>query len=429
MAVVNEKKKLNGTVNQEANQPVIAQSGNNGGKLSPNMNASTYAQLQNNATKPKTNGGSSGLTGVSTNTAQQLASAQTGYQSPYSLMMSNIMQQIVNPQGFNYEFNADPMFQAYSDMYTQQGKQASLDAQAQAAALTGGYGNSYGAAAGNQAYQQWLTQLYDKGMELYDRAYDRYKNDWNQTLQQYDVLNAADQQGYNQWLNNLNYWTQLGQAENQDYYNAQNLTLSQQEQAMQQALQQWQMQNGDQQLALQQQQFEYAQAQDAQNYAYQLCASILANGHMPSAALLAAAGISAEDAAAMMAVLQATGGSGGSGGSGGDDRPGDTEKPNNHLSGTPYNVATSEVQANNLAHNQDVVSSIQQNLNNMPSSLQQGILQAAQNTLSNPNTSQAVQNLINATTNGVNSNSGNVMTQGKPNIGTYNGWSSKKKKD
>lgn len=178
-----------------------------------------------------------GLTGVSANTAQQIASAQQGYNSPYSGMINSILQQITNPQEFKYEFNQDNLFKAYQDLYTQQGRQASLDAQGQAAGLTGGYGNSYGAAVGNQAYQQWLTRLYDKGLEFYDRARQRYNDDWNQLLGQYDVLNGQDQQGYQQWLNNLNYWTGLGQTENQGYMNDQQLAIQQAQLQIQQ--EQW----------------------------------------------------------------------------------------------------------------------------------------------------------------------------------------------
>lgn len=276
MAVVNEKKKIQETVVQPAAKTVQTAQ-----KVQP-ISAGKVADGKQQGYK-KVNP-YAGLTGVSANTAQQIASAQHGYQSPYSGMINNILQQITNPQEFNYEFNKDNLFNAYQDLYTQQGRQASLDAQGQAAGLTGGYGNSYGAAVGNQAYQQWLTKLYDKGLELYDRARQRYNDDWNQLLGQYDVLNGQDQQGYQQWLNNLNYWTGLGQTENQGYLN-------------------------DQQLHMQQ-----------QDYALGICQSILANGQMPSDALLAQAGLSREDAMAMMAMMEPAGGSGGSGGGGGGSK-------------------------------------------------------------------------------------------------------------
>jgi hypothetical protein len=44
----------------------------------------------------------------------------------------------------------------------------------QAAAMTGGYGNSYAATAGNQAYQAQLQNLNDIIPELYQMALDRY---------------------------------------------------------------------------------------------------------------------------------------------------------------------------------------------------------------------------------------------------------------
>ena len=48
---------------------------------------------------------------------------------------------------FKYEFNGDNVFKAYADEYTQRGKQAALDVQGQAAALTGGYGSSWATSA------------------------------------------------------------------------------------------------------------------------------------------------------------------------------------------------------------------------------------------------------------------------------------------
>lgn len=231
MAVVNEKKKVQQV--QQVQQPQAQQYT----QLMQNGTANSAKQAGTQTQAQKKVNPYAGLTGISANTAQQIATAQQGYNSPYTGMIQNILQQITNPQEFNYEFNKDNLFQAYQDMYTQQGRQASLDAQGQAAGLTGGYGNSYGAAVGNQAYQQWLTKLYDKGLDFYDRARQRYNDDWNMLLNQYDVVNGQDQQGYQQWLNNLNYWTGLGQTENQGYLNDQQLAIQQAQLQLQQ--EQW----------------------------------------------------------------------------------------------------------------------------------------------------------------------------------------------
>jgi peptidoglycan hydrolase-like protein with peptidoglycan-binding domain len=85
---------------------------------------------------------------------------------------------------FSYDFNADALYQQYKDRYIQQGKMAMQDVMGQAAAMTGGYGNSYAASVGNQAYQQSLQQLNDVIPELYQLAYSKYNQEGH------DMLNA-----------------------------------------------------------------------------------------------------------------------------------------------------------------------------------------------------------------------------------------------
>lgn len=215
-----------------------------------------------------------GLAGVSQNTAQQLGNLQQGYQpseqvlkaqqnlqnvqnqkpgsfqSKYTPQLENILQQITNPGEFKYEFNGDNLFKNYADLYTQKGKQASMDAMGQAAGLTGGYGNSYAQQVGQQAYQQNLLPLYDKGLELRDRAYGEYQDriannkdaygmvaqredteygryrdtvgDWQQAEEQaYQRLKDADQSDFNKYQVMLSYYQGLAELENEDYRNEQ----------------------------------------------------------------------------------------------------------------------------------------------------------------------------------------------------------------
>jgi hypothetical protein len=63
------------------------------------------------------------------------------------------MNDILNRKAFSYDLNGDALYQQYKDMYMAQGKLAMQDTMGQAASMTGGYGNSYAASAGNQAYQ------------------------------------------------------------------------------------------------------------------------------------------------------------------------------------------------------------------------------------------------------------------------------------
>lgn len=94
---------------------------------------------------------------------------------------------INNREKFSYDLNGDALYQQYKDKYIQQGKMAMQDTMGQAAALTGGYGNSYAATAGNQAYQAHLENLNDVVPELWQMAYDRYKQEGQDLLNQYSM--------------------------------------------------------------------------------------------------------------------------------------------------------------------------------------------------------------------------------------------------
>ena len=88
--------------------------------------------------------------------------------------LTDTMNAIENREKFSYDVNGDALYQQYKDQYVNQGKMAMMDTMGQAAAMTGGYGNSYAQSVGQQAYQGHLQQLTDKIPELYQLAYDQY---------------------------------------------------------------------------------------------------------------------------------------------------------------------------------------------------------------------------------------------------------------
>lgn len=361
MATVNEQKKKDmltgyiGPTQATASQNTAPKTGTatQAGNLQNLMSNFTTAakqvlqnQQQTKASKPSQY---TGLQGVSQNTATQLGQEQQGYnpsvavqqaqqtlqgvldqkpqgyESKYDAALNGIIQRIQNPEQFKYSFEGDALFRTLSDRYVQQGKQASMDAMGQAAALNGGYGSSYGQMVGQQTYDQHLLGLYDKGVDLYDRAWERYKYGQDQLMDQFGVLSQADQtdygryrdtvgdwqnelnyatnradteydRDYNQYMNELNYWTQMAQAENSDF------RMSEQ---MAETKRQWDMT------------YEYNKMTDDRKYAYNICTAILANGKMPSKTQLKAAGISEADAKKMMAQAKSSGGGGSSRKSGG----------------------------------------------------------------------------------------------------------------
>ena len=148
-------------------------------------------------------GGSGSLTANQGNgeslTPQQIASAQQtgnnygGFDGNYAGQLQGLLNQILNRPNFEYDLNADMLYQQYRDQYQRAGRQAMADTMGQAATMTGGYGSSYAASAGNQAYQQYLTQLNNIVPELYDRAYNRYNQEQSDLMNQYSLLMNAQQ--------------------------------------------------------------------------------------------------------------------------------------------------------------------------------------------------------------------------------------------
>ena len=95
----------------------------------------------------------------------------------YGQSVKDALNKINNREKFTYDLNGDALYQQYKDQYMNQGKLAMQDTIGQASAMTGGYGNSYAATAGNQAYQGYLQKLNDVVPELYQMALDKYNKE------------------------------------------------------------------------------------------------------------------------------------------------------------------------------------------------------------------------------------------------------------
>lgn len=225
---------------------------------------------------------------------QVQAQRPTAYTSPYTQQLEGIYQQIVSRQPFKYDMNGDMLYQNAKDQYVQGGRQAMMDTMGQAASLTGGYGNSYASTAGNQAYQQYLLQLNAMLPDFYDRAAARYDQQGADLYNQYGLMQDRENAEYGRYQDSLAQWnTDYANAQSA-YYNAYNQDYG----AYQDALDYWQQQAAA----------ENADYWAVRDQAYQTAMQMLANGQMPSADLLAAAGISQVDAQSMMPVKKSSGG-------------------------------------------------------------------------------------------------------------------------
>lgn len=116
--------------------------------------------------------------------------------------------QLQNREPFSFDVNADALYQQYKDNYIQQGQMAMMDTMGQAAAMTGGYGNSYAQSVGQQAYNQQLNQLNNIVPELYGMAYDRYQQEGQDLKDMYNLHMGLEDQNYTKWNDSMDRWYQ-----------------------------------------------------------------------------------------------------------------------------------------------------------------------------------------------------------------------------
>ena len=157
-------------------------------------------------TVPGTAGGSSALPNPGTSIPGITGDGRPSYAGTFDEQLQDLYNQIANGKDFSYDVNADPLYQQYKDQYIQQGKLAMRDTMGKAAALTGGYGSSYGQQVGQQAYDAYLQDLSAQIPELYGAALDKYNMDQNRLLQQYNLLGQQRDTEYGRYRDELNDW-------------------------------------------------------------------------------------------------------------------------------------------------------------------------------------------------------------------------------
>lgn len=261
-------------------------------------------------------GQSSGSTGGFTPSAQlqqaqqQLQSMQqqkpSAYQSAYTPQLQAQFDAIMNRQPFQYDAATDPAFQQMTDLYTQQGRRAMQDTMGQSMTMTGGYGNSYAQGAGQAAYGQYMQNLNALAPEYMNAAYTRWQNEGADMVDRYNMIAARDESDYGRYTDQLNqYFAELDRAQQ----NADTL-YNREYGAYQDELSRQQVQE---EMAFQKEQYQGQLDSEAREYAYQTAMLLLQGGQMPSAELLAAAGLSEADAQLLQAMYTPKSSGGGSG--------------------------------------------------------------------------------------------------------------------
>lgn len=104
--------------------------------------------------------------------------------------LDNAYKEYVDRGKFSYDPQTDAGYKQYEQAYLKLGRQAMKDTQGQAAALTGGYGNSYATTAGAQQYMNYAGQAAQAIPTFQNMALQQYQVEGDNILNRYNM--AAD---------------------------------------------------------------------------------------------------------------------------------------------------------------------------------------------------------------------------------------------
>ena len=130
---------------------------------------------------------------------QLTASKPGAYSSKWDEQINDILAEIQGRKDFSYDVNQDALYELYKDQYARAGQMAMQDTMGQAVAMTGGFGNSYAASVGNQAYQGYMQQLTDKIPELSQMAYERYRQEGQDLKDLYALYRDREDSDYSRY--------------------------------------------------------------------------------------------------------------------------------------------------------------------------------------------------------------------------------------
>lgn len=128
------------------------------------------------------------------------------YNDPYSARIDELLNQILNRDGFSYDASKDPLAALYKEQYTREGQRAMQDTMGQVAARTGGMASSYATTAAAQQNNYYMQQLADKYPELYQMAYEMYLDDIDLQVQDLGLLENASDRQYDRYRDTMADW-------------------------------------------------------------------------------------------------------------------------------------------------------------------------------------------------------------------------------
>ena len=109
--------------------------------------------------------------------------------SKYMTMIDNLFGQIAGDK-FSYDAKNDPRY-ALAEEYAQRAMENQM---AESALLTGGYGNSYAAASGQQVYTDYMNEAVN---DMEDRAYQKWSAERDNKYNLLSIAQGLEEQAYN----------------------------------------------------------------------------------------------------------------------------------------------------------------------------------------------------------------------------------------
>lgn len=104
------------------------------------------------------------------------------------IVSQDLLNKMMSRPQFNYDYNADPLYQQYKEQFLDAGKRAMEDTLGKAVSLTGGYDNSYANAVSQQVYDDYAARAADKIPELYQLAMQRYQMEGDDLKDMYGLV-------------------------------------------------------------------------------------------------------------------------------------------------------------------------------------------------------------------------------------------------
>lgn len=144
------------------------------------------------------------------------------YQSKYQGQIDNVMGKLDDLGDFDYDPAADTAYKQYKNEYTQKAKLANQNAQANASAMTGGYGSSYGTQAGQKAYAATMSDLDNVLDGLTSQNRSEYNIKKSGLEQQLSGLQEAERNDYSKYQSDLSNWYNDLSYKKNEYNNAYN---------------------------------------------------------------------------------------------------------------------------------------------------------------------------------------------------------------